>query len=64
MSYYPNATHILQSWDAGFFGPIKSAWADEVQSWKSKNPNEDFNFLNFPPLLEKVHEKSVKNKQL
>ena len=60
IALYPNASHILQPCEAGFFGPLKSVYTTEVQVWKSENPGKDFKLIHFVPVLSKAHEKTVK----
>lgn len=34
IALYPNATHILQPLDVGFFRPLKASWKKTVHRWK------------------------------
>lgn len=34
ITLYPNATHILQPLDVGFFRPLKASWEKTVHRWK------------------------------
>ncbi|XP_018394291.1 PREDICTED: jerky protein homolog-like [Cyphomyrmex costatus] len=50
----PNATHLLQPLDVGFFGPLKKNWSKAVNDWKFLHPNVKFQKSEFAPLLKKT----------
>ncbi|GAB0095410.1 hypothetical protein DMENIID0001_107920 [Sergentomyia squamirostris] len=51
---YPNATHILQPMDVGYFSPIKEIWRNKRYSWSLQNPNTMFAVKDLGPLLEET----------
>lgn len=64
LALYPNATHILQPLDVGFFRVLKNSWKKVVGNWRLENQlklrREDFgpllkkaiDVLNIPELME------------
>ncbi|GAB0086526.1 HTH psq-type domain-containing protein [Sergentomyia squamirostris] len=51
---FPNATHVLQPLDVGFFAPIKKVWRNKRYSWNILNPNVKFEVKHLAPLLEET----------
>ncbi|XP_053406593.1 uncharacterized protein LOC128559316 [Mercenaria mercenaria] len=51
---FPNATHVLQPCDVGFFGPMKSAWKKEVKEWHLANMGQAFTKRYFPAVFKKA----------
>uniref|UniRef100_A0A1B0D5R6 Uncharacterized protein n=2 Tax=Phlebotomus papatasi TaxID=29031 RepID=A0A1B0D5R6_PHLPP len=60
---YPNSTHIIQPLDAGYFSPLKAAWAKERGRWQLAHPRERFSRQNFTPTLEKAI-RSLRNREI
>lgn len=55
ISLYPNATHILQPLDIGFFKPMKTQWKEEVYKWRIANlAAPKLKKSNFATLLQKT----------
>lgn len=61
VSLYPNATHILQPLDVGFFKPLKQNWRVMRDSWNVQHPNEIFRREHLPFLLKEAIEKTLSN---
>lgn len=56
----PNSTHLLQPLDVAFFGPMKKAWRDILENWKSTSRGSKATGLDksqFPRLLKNLMEK-------
>ena len=54
----------MQPLDVGFFGPMKTAWRNQLTEFKTKNPSENpLDKLVFPSLLKELceHLKPEKN---
>lgn len=51
VTFFPNATHILQMADVGIFGPGKRAWTSEVQKWKRETSNRELKLSDFCKIL-------------
>ena len=49
--FLPNATHILQPFDAGIFSPLKDSWAAAVLSWQICNIGLPITKQNFNIIL-------------
>jgi hypothetical protein len=48
----PNSTHLSQPLDVSFFGPLKTAWSNQLIDFKKKNPNTNCtNKKVFPSLV-------------
>ena len=56
----PNATHILQPCDVGFFGPMKSTWRKMVKDWHIENIGQSFTKKQFPAVFKKAWLKVAK----
>ena len=50
----PNATHVLQPCDVGFFGLMKSAWKKKVNTWQLDHLGEAFSKKAFPGVFRKA----------
>ena len=50
----PNTTHLTQPLDKGIFGPLKTYWNQECQSFMSKNPGRYVTEYDFMPLFSKT----------
>lgn len=51
----PNATHLCQPLDVGFFGPMKNYWKQLLVEWKKSNPkSSSVEKSIFPRLLKKL----------
>lgn len=61
VALYPNATHILQPMDVGFFKPLKQNWRNARDTWNVENHNNIFKRENLAPLLETTIEKTLEN---
>lgn len=53
----PNATHIMQPLDIGFFSPMKSVWKQTVKQWQIEHMGLPLGKKDFPALLRKTWEK-------
>lgn len=51
----PNATHILQACDIGFFAPKKSVWKANVKEWQLQNIGDTLTKRQFLAVLKKKH---------
>ena len=53
----PNSTHLMQPLDVAFFAPLKRAWRNILDDWKSskKNSSTTLSKNYFPSLLRKLH---------
>lgn len=60
ITFFPNATRILQMCDVGMFGPGKQAWTSEVQVWRQQNRDKALDEVEFVKVLKKVNEKFIK----
>lgn len=65
VALFPNSTHLLQPMDVAVFRPLKNAWKNEIQKWRSANGGikvlkQNFGAL-FGKALEHVTETTVKN---
>ena len=47
----PNATHILQECDIGFFAPMKTVWKTMVKEWQMSNVGEVLTKKQFPAVF-------------
>ncbi|XP_053392934.1 uncharacterized protein LOC128555225 [Mercenaria mercenaria] len=52
----PNATHILQPCDVGFFSPMKSAWKKNLKHWQLENIGETLTKRQFPAVFKSAWE--------
>jgi hypothetical protein len=50
----PNTTHLTQPLDKGIFGPLKTYWNQECQSFMSKNPGKIVAEYDFMPIFSKA----------
>lgn len=50
----PNATHILQACDIGFFAPMKTVWKAMVKEWQMTNVGEVMTKKQFPAVFRKT----------
>ena len=50
----PNLIHLTQPLDKGIFGPLKTYWNQECQSFMSKNPGRYVTEYDFMPLFSKA----------
>lgn len=60
---FPNATHVIQPLDVGYFFPLKAAWSKECGRWQLAHPRERFNRPHFIPTLDKAI-RSLRNKEI
>lgn len=60
ITFFPNATRILQMCDVGMFGPGKRAWTAEVQNWRQQNRDKVLDEVDFVKILKQVNEKFIK----
>ncbi|GAB0095060.1 hypothetical protein DMENIID0001_103910 [Sergentomyia squamirostris] len=51
---FPNATHVLQPLDVGYFSAIKEAWRTKRNAWTNEFPNSNFEVKHLAPLLEET----------
>lgn len=58
--FLPNATHVIQMADVGIFGPGKSVYTKEVQTWKQINNNRELTEADFVKILKIVIDKVMK----
>lgn len=56
ITFFPNATHILQMCDVSMFGPAKQTFTKEVQKWKSASGNRDLDEIQFVKILKRVND--------
>jgi hypothetical protein len=47
----PNATHLMQPLDVGFFSPMKKVWKQTVKAWQIEHLGETVGKKEFPCLL-------------
>ncbi|XP_069109467.1 uncharacterized protein [Argopecten irradians] len=52
----PNATHVMQACDVGFFSPMKSAWRGNVKQWQMDNLGKAFTKYDFPKVFKQSWE--------
>lgn len=64
ITFFPNATRILQMCDVGMFGPGKKAWAAEVQRWRRCNSDKVLDEVGFIRILQKVNREFIKEKSI
>ena len=50
----PNATHLMQPLDVGFFSPMKNVWKQTVKAWQIEHFGETVGKKDFPGLLKKA----------
>ena len=55
----PNATHVLQACDIGFFSPMKKVWQQTGKDWQVKNIGVAIGKKNFPTLLKLTWERAA-----
>lgn len=63
VALYPNATHMLQPMDVGFFKPLKQNWKTARDAWNYEHPNDIFKRENLAPLLKTTIDKTLENPQ-
>ncbi|XP_062545718.1 uncharacterized protein LOC134212139 [Armigeres subalbatus] len=51
---FPNATHILQPLDVGFFRALKSSWNKRLIEWRTLHAGDAITKHEFTPLLKKA----------
>lgn len=51
ISLVPNATHILQPLDVGYFHPLKTKWREAISQWRIEHKKESLKKDQFAPLL-------------
>lgn len=51
IALFPNATHIMQPMDVGFFRPLKTAYREAVCNWRLENNEEALTKIHFASVL-------------
>lgn len=59
ITFFPNATHILQMCDVAIFGAMKGAWTREVQKWKIETKNREVRLTDVVKILKRVQDKVI-----
>lgn len=54
IALYPNATHVLQPMDVGYFRPLKRNWKLERDKWTYENQDIPFKREHMAPVLKKA----------
>lgn len=60
VTFYPNATRILQMADVGMFAPAKRAFTKEVQNWRQQNKDKLLDEVEFISILMKANQRFIK----
>lgn len=56
----PHASHVIQPLDKGFFGPLKSAYAVEVEKWLVQNPGEVVKLTDVAAIFRRAYSATAK----
>lgn len=64
ITFFPNATRILQMCDVGLFGAGKKTWTKEVQQWKIDTNNTELDEIEFVKILKKTNDKFIKKETI
>lgn len=59
ITFFPNATRILQMRDVAMFGAGKKHWIREVQRWKLETKNAELDEVSFVKILKKVNDQFI-----
>ncbi|XP_062540250.1 uncharacterized protein LOC134208226 isoform X2 [Armigeres subalbatus] len=60
IALYPNTTRITQPADVSIFKPLKDQWKNEVDDWRSKQPDVSFTLRHFGGVLQEAVAKGIK----
>ena len=60
ITFYPNATRILQMCDVGMFSAAKTSWKKVVQRWRSETGSKMLTEVDVVKLLKKVNDDFIK----
>lgn len=64
ITFFPNATRILQMCDVGMFSPGKKDWTTAVQRWQIDTNNLELDEVAFVKILKKVNDKFIKKQSI
>lgn len=64
ITFFPNATRILQMCDVAMFGAGKKHYTREVQQWKIETKNAELDEVSFVKILKKVNDQFIKKESI